>query len=272
MRESAFKKKYGAWGLVAGAAEGLGEAYSIALAKRGLNVIMIDTQKSSLNSLSEKLESDYAVKTLCLHLDLVEDDATDKIMELMESVGCRLFIYNAAYSLVKPFTHHTAEELDHFIDINTRTQIKTVHRFSKYLIQKKQKGGMVLMSSLSGLIGMQLVAPYAATKAFAWNLAEALHHELKPYDIDIMACIAGATATPAYLKTQPKYGFPKPSVLIPEKVAEYALMKLGQKTLCIPGFSNRFSYFILTRLLPRKLAAAIANKTMGSMYKHKTET
>lgn len=122
------------------------------------------------------------------------------------------------------------------------------------------------MSSLAGLIGMQLVTPYAATKAFAWNLAEALHHELKPYKIDVMACIAGATATPAYLKTNPKYGWPKPAVMQPEDVAETALKNLGRKTLFIPGVANRFNYFILTRLLPRKIAASIANKTMGGMY------
>jgi len=122
------------------------------------------------------------------------------------------------------------------------------------------------MSSLAGLIGMQLVVPYAATKAFAWNLAEALHHEFIPYKIDVMACIAGATATPAYLKTNPRYGVLKPSVMNPSRVAELALKKLGKKTLFIPGFSNRVNYFILTRIMPRKKAASIANKTMGKMY------
>lgn len=122
------------------------------------------------------------------------------------------------------------------------------------------------MSSLAGLIGMQLVSPYAATKAFAWNLAEALHHELQQHKIDVMACIAGATATPAYLKTKPKYGWPKPAVMRPEEVTEQALNKLGKKVLFIPGFSNRLNYFILTRLMPRKMAASIANKTMAKMY------
>jgi len=95
-----------------------------------------------------------------------------------------------------------------------------------------------------------------------------LHHELKPHDIDVMACIAGATATPAYLKTNPKYGVFKPLLMKPGEVAETALNKLGKKTLFIPGFSNRLNYFILTRLLPRKMAASISNKMMGKMYSH----
>jgi short-subunit dehydrogenase len=55
----------------------------------------------------------------------------------------------------------------------------------------------------------------------------------------------------------------------PEAVAEAALNKLGRKTLFIPGFSNRMNYFILTRLLPRKLASSLANKTMKKMYANK---
>ena len=52
----------------------------------------------------------------------------------------------------------------------------------------------------------------------------------------------------------------------PSNVASGALKKLGARALYIPGFSNRVSYFILTRLMPRRIAAAIANRTMGTMY------
>ena len=37
-----FKEKYGPWAIIAGAAEGLGEAWSRALAQRGMNLIMVD--------------------------------------------------------------------------------------------------------------------------------------------------------------------------------------------------------------------------------------
>jgi hypothetical protein len=57
--------------------------------------------------------------------------------------------------------------------------------------------------------------------------------------------------------------------MTPQDVAEAALAKLGKKTLFIAGRSNRINYFILTRLLPRKIASALANKTMWNMYKNK---
>lgn len=270
MTEKAFKNKYGSWAIIVGSAEGLGESYAIALAKRKMNLILVDNQLKLLTAISKKLETDFGIETVQLHLDLKNNDAVKKMMDEIEKVDCRILIYNAAFSLIKPFINHSEEELNNFIDINTKTQLKLVHQFSKHLVKKNQKGGILLMSSLAGLIGMQLVSSYAATKAFAWNLAEALHHELKPKNIDVMACIAGATATPAYLKTKPTYGFIKPLVMQPNDVAESALKKLGKSALFIPGFSNRLNYFILTRLIPRKIAASVANKTMLTMFKQQS--
>jgi len=263
-----FLQKYGDWAVVAGAAEGLGKAWSESLAKRKMNIVMVDNQPDLLDQLAIKLEKEEQIQTVRLHLDLGKQEAYQVIIQKVQKLNCRLLIYNAAYSLVKPFSEVTIDELDNFIEINNRTQIKLVHSFANYLIEKNNGGGILLMSSLAGLIGMHMVTSYAATKAFSWNLAEALHHELKPNGIDVMACIAGATATPAYLKTNPKYGFIKPLVMKPEAVAEAALDKLGRTTLFIPGFSNRLNYFILTRLMPRKMAAKIANSTMGHMYAH----
>jgi short-subunit dehydrogenase len=266
-----FKDKYGPWAILAGSAEGLGKSYTLALAKRGMNIVMIDTQTDLQKSLALRVEKEFDIQTIILAIDLAKQNAAKEIIHSIRDIDCRLLIYNAAYSKIRSFASYTEEELQAFIDVNILTNIKLVHSFVQYLKISKKSGGILLMSSLAGILGMQLVAPYAATKAFTRNLAESLHYELKPYNIDIMACIAGATATPAYLETQPKYGLFKPSVMKPSTVAEATLKKLGKKTLFIPGFWNQTSYFILTRLLPGKAASFITNKTMGKMYKHKIE-
>jgi short-subunit dehydrogenase len=261
-----FRDKYGPWALIVGAAEGLGEAFCLALANKKMNLVMVDNRKAELESLSIRLQDNYGILTQTLHLELNNKSATAIILESIKSRDIGLLIYNAAFSRIKPFIKYSAEELDAFISVNADTQIHLIHAMAKRFISRDRTGGMLLMSSLAGLIGMQLAAPYAATKAFTWNLAEGLNYELKPYHIDVMACISGATATPTYLKSKPNYGRIKPLVMQADKVAEAALNKLGKKALYIPGFGNRLNYFILTRLLPRKMAASLANKTMGEMY------
>jgi short-subunit dehydrogenase len=261
-----FRERYGDWALVAGAAVGLGESYCVALAKKGINLFMIDNREDQMASLADKLAKEYGIKTIPFCIDLFQKEAVTQIIEKTKTIEIRLMIYVAAFSQIKRFENYSSVDLDHYVNINVTTPIKLVHAFTNRLISKKQSGGILLMSSLAGLLGMQYIAPYAASKAFTWNLAESLHHELKPFNIDVMACIAGATATEAYLSTNPRYGFLKPQVQQSSEVAELALKNLGKKALFIPGFSNRFNYFILTRLLPRKMASYFANKTMKTMY------
>lgn len=260
------QNNYGDWAVIAGSAEGLGEAYAMALANRGMNLLLVDNREGPLKNLADRLEKEQGIRTVTLLADLADPASVEKIMKEVRINGIRLLIYNAAYSRVKPFLENEPADLDAYIAVNCSAQIHLVHAFASWLKQSGRGGGMLLMSSLAGLIGMQLVASYAATKAFAWNLAEALYHELKGHGIDVMACVAGATSTPAYLATNPRYGRISPSVLKPSVVAELALNALGKKSRFIPGLNNRMNYFILTRLLPRSLASRLANKAMSGLY------
>lgn len=261
-----FRKKYGQWALVAGAAEGLGEAYCRALARRKMNLLMVDFQGDKNTALARELEGSFGIDTIRLDLDLADRDAPEQIMKAMNDLDCRLIVYNAAYSRVKPFLANTTDDLDRYIEINARTPIHMVHSFAARL-KTSGGGGILIMSSLAALWGTQLLGPYGATKAFGYVLAEALAHELKPYGIDVMACMAGATATPAYLGTHPKYGWPRPSVMKPGIVAEKAIRKLGKKVFYVPGFSNQLNYFLPTRVFSRKFSRLMFNSTTGKMYR-----
>jgi uncharacterized protein len=263
-----FSERFGQWGLVAGAAEGIGAAYCGELARKGLNVILVDVKKNEMESLSSKLESKFNIKTRQLLLDLSLADAPDRCLEMIRETGCRLVIYNAAYSRVNPFLSAERAELELYINVNARTPLNLAYLFAGELKKTGKPGGLILMSSLAGLWGTRFVASYSGTKGFNLNLAEALSFELKPYGISVSACCAGATATPGYLGSNPEYGFIRPSVMKPERVAEIALKNLGRKTVIIPGFSNRMTYFFLTRILPRKISAALVNRTMASTYRN----
>jgi hypothetical protein len=133
------------------------------------------------------------------------------------------------------------------------------------------KGGILLMSSLAGLWGTRLVAAYSGTKGFNLAFAEALSHEMKPCGIAVSACCAGATATPGYLGTNPSYGLIRPSVMKPGRVASIALKNLGKKTVIIPGFYNKMTCFLLTRIFPRRISSALVNNTMVNTYKDRID-
>ena len=261
-----FKKRYGEWALVAGAAEGIGQGFTTALAQQGINVVMADRNQDAMNHLATKVREDYGIEVKEILVDLEMEDALDVLLQSIGDIDCRLLIYVAAYSNVKPFLSNEKEELDTYINVNSRTPIQLVHGFANRLQSQNSSGGIILVSSLAGLLGPPLVAPYAATKGFLIRLAESLSTEFKPLNIDISVCCAGLTATPTYQENTPEATRTKLKPMDPIQVADYAINQLGRKAVCIPGWKNRFIFFLLLRLLPRSVSSKILGKTMKKMY------
>lgn len=257
----------GEWAFIAGAAEGLGEAFSTVLAAAGMNLVMADIKAPELEKLAPELEKKYRMKTDPLVIDLSEENAWQRCMEKILEHDCRLLVWNAAYSHVRPFLEHTHDVLDQFVNVNARNVIHIVHAFASTLQAEDKPGGILLMSSLSGVVAPPLVAPYAATKAFNIKLAESLFYELKPLGIRITACTAGIVSTPKFWESSPVFGTFKPSIMEPEAVVAFAIRNLGRKPVITPGWSNRFSYFLLTRILPKNVSLKIVAGTMQKMYR-----
>jgi hypothetical protein len=252
------------WACIAGAAEGLGAAFAIELAKKRFNLMMVDVDRDKLGSTIDQIKLSYKVDIQAIILDLETKDAADKLLTELKKVRCNFLVYNAAYGPVKPFLYNTKEELDRYIDLNIRTLTKLTYGFIHMNIGRKP--GILFLSSLAGWRGTQLVVPYAATKAYVWNFAEGLHYEFKGGGVKIGVCVPGATDTPNYRSTRPKKTKLSPKPMDPVDVAAFAIKNFGKQLFLIPGRSNRISHFIMQRVLPRKWASRIHNKVMGEMY------
>ena len=259
-------ERYGNWALVAGAAVGIGEGFTTMLASCGFNIILVDRNATAMHALALKIGVDYHVESMELNLDLASPGAAEECMKAATRADCRLMIYVAAWSRVRRFTELDPSELDGFLAVNTRTLLHLVHGFSRRLILTGKTGGILLVSSLAGLIGPQFVATYAATKAFSIRLTESLYEELKEHGIDITVCCSGTVSTPTYLKSNPSFEKMKPPFMEPSAVAGYAMKKLGRKPVCIPGLTNRLQYFFLMNLIPRQAARRLVNNAMKKMY------
>jgi short-subunit dehydrogenase len=260
-----FVSRYGEWALIAGAAEGIGSAFSTTLAGYGMNLILSDKNIASLDLLADELEKTHGIKTIRLHQDLAEENASSDCLDIVNEIDFRFMIYVPAFSPVGKFTEYSEEEIDYFLSLNVRTPVHLVHSFLKRM-QKGQPYGIILMSSLAGMLGPALAAPYAATKAFSIIFSESLFYELKDDRVDILACCAGPTSTPTYWKSNPGNQSKIIEIMQPLDVATYALKMLGKKPFCIPGWKNRLFYYFLIRIIPRKIAGILVSRSMVKMY------
>ena len=270
MKQLNLRTRYGEWALVAGAAEGLGKAFSQGLAAEGMNLILVDLQKQPLDSLSTELKTSFGIQISALHLDLADEDTVSSMMESIKATGCRLIIYNAAFSRVQKFIENDADMLERYVRVNMQTPLKLIYAFCQlHMGDRTRRKGLLLMSSLAGSWGTQLLGPYGGSKAFNQNLAESLHHELKGEGFDVLACIAGPTSTPGYLSSLPGGKADTISPMQPEDVVKAGLKALGRKAYVVPGFKNKLIYFLMTRILPRSISLRIMNRSVGKLYSEK---
>jgi short-subunit dehydrogenase len=261
------KEKYGNTALIAGASEGIGEAFAIFLAREGLDLVLVARRLQPLKELTDILEKEYNVKVKCISCNLAGINAAREIQEALNELEINLLVYNAALSYIGPFIKNTAENHVQIAQANMITPLNMIHAFGEKMLAKGQ-GAVIFMASLAGFQGSGYLSVYAATKAFTRILAESLWYEWKNSGVDVIACCAGATATPNFKKTNPeKTGFFIPRVLAPEEVVNGCFRKLGRQPSCITGRGNRLASFFMQKILPRKRAITIMGDTTRKMYR-----
>jgi short-subunit dehydrogenase len=243
-----FAERYGPWAVIAGASEGIGAAFSRALAERGLNLVLVARRPEPLAALEREIAGRAPVKVRCLPLDLGSADAAERLEAELADLDVGLVVYNAARAPSGPFLEIPLADQLAAIDVNVRGPLGLAHRFGRRLASRG-RGGIVLLSSLTAFQGSPFVATYGATKSFLLTLAEGLWFELAPHGVDVLVVCAGATRTPSYLRRATRKA---PGELEADQVAREALAALGHGPLRIPGRLNRFASQVMRRLLPRR--------------------
>ena len=261
MRSARFKETYGPYALVAGGSYGLGAAFAEAIARRGLNVVLLARQEERLKATAARLKEAHGVDVVAIAVDVADyESVKERLGALKVSIG--LLVYDAAYAPIGRFEDVTEDQLLRATEVNVRAPLLLAKFLSAPMIARG-RGGIVLMSSLAGSQGSPNIAAYAATKSFNAILAEGLWKELKPHGVDVLACMAGAILTPGYQEAEGAK--PAPGTLEAKDVAEQTLNALGKGPVVVPGSVNKLARFVLMRLLSRRAAIAIMAKNTGGL-------
>lgn len=252
-----FPDRYGKWAVVAGASEGLGEAFAAALAARGMNVVLVARRGRILEAIGERLAAEHGVEVRCLELDLSAAGFPGTLKEATGDLDLGVLVYNAAFVPMGQFLDNDEDGIEAAVDVNVRGPLRLVRALAPAM-KERGRGAVVLMSSLSGLQGSPHIAVYAATKAFNTIFAEGLWYELVPHGIDVAACVSGAVPTPGY---QERFGREVPGMLSADDAVRQTLDRLGKGPRIVPGRINRFAHQLVRRLLPRRTAIRLIAKS-----------
>jgi short-subunit dehydrogenase len=233
-------EQYGPWAMIAGGSEGIGLSYAKRLAAEGLNLILLARREAPLKSAKDKLLSEYDVTVDIHSIDLTAPEIEKSLDDIIGEREIGLFIYNAgAVHGTEIFHEAPISSALRMVDINCRGPLIFCHKLASGM-RDRGKGGIILMSSLTGLTGTGYISAYSATKAFDIVLAEALWSELKPYGVNVLGLIAGVTDTPAMKASGGRFDRDGPNPpMHPDDVADEGLAQLGKLPVWVAGESNR---------------------------------
>ena len=254
--------RYGEWALVTGASSGIGRATAGALAAEGLNVVLIARRRGELEAWGAELSARFGVKTMALAIDLAQPEAAAAIDASTAELNVGLLVAAAGFGTAGSFLEADLAPEEEMLAVNCRSVLQLSHRFGRRFAAQG-RGGIILFGSLVGYQGTPRAAHYAATKAYVQSLAEALHVELAPKSVDVLASAPGPVRSGFGDRARMVMG----AAETPEAVAQATLAALGRSMTVTPGvLSKLLTWSLMTA--PWALRVRIMAKIMGGMTAH----
>jgi len=185
------------WALITGASGGIGRHYSIALARDyGYNLYLVSNQQKELADLAIEMRDTYHVQTESLCLNMAAPDAAEHIYEYAQkrNLEVEVLINNAGMLIFNPFCETPLGKIETLLMLHMIALTKLTHLFGCDM-RARRKGYILNMSSMSAWMAMPGIQCYNATKAYVLSFSKALHYELRPFGVRVLALTPGSTDT-----------------------------------------------------------------------------
>jgi len=206
--------------VVTGAAQGIGKAIALLLARQGASLVLADINLEMARESAREIEE--GAKCLALKSDVSNfQDAEKIIKETVERLGSvDILVNNAGITKDNVLLRMKEDQWDQVMAVN----LKGTFNFTKAAIKVmlRQKNGKIInIASITGLMGNAGQANYSASKAGVIGFTKAIAREYADRGITVNAIAPGFIATTM-------------TDTIPEKEREELIKQIPMKRLGIP--------------------------------------
>ncbi|WP_133524796.1 3-ketoacyl-ACP reductase [Flavobacterium sp. 245] len=181
--------------LITGAGKGIGKAIAIALAKEGVNLILIARTQADVDQLADQT-TNLGVKSLALAADVSDMNSINAAVEkaLAEFKNIDILINNAGIASFGKFLELEPSDWEKIIQVNLMGTYYTTRAVIPNMIER-QTGDIINISSTAGLNGNALTSAYSASKFAVLGLTDSLMQEMRKHNIRITALTPSTVAT-----------------------------------------------------------------------------
>ncbi|MFP5502300.1 MAG: SDR family NAD(P)-dependent oxidoreductase [Candidatus Sericytochromatia bacterium] len=246
--------------MITGASAGIGASFAGALARRGLDLVLVARRRAALEAIAARLTADHGVRVEVIACDLARSDATETLMAEVATRGLRIdwLINNAGFGAWGPFAEVDPARAVEMLQLNV-VALTALTRALLPGMRERRRGVVINVASVAAFQGVPHFAVYAASKAYVLSFTEALAEEVRGEGIVVQALCPGTTRTEFFEVA----GMPpeaRSAYMSPEAVVEASLGGIARRSpVVVPGAKNRL-LAIGSRLGPRRLVTRVAGR------------
>lgn len=176
--------------LVTGANRGIGRVITETLLQRGARKVYLGVR--NLETVAD-LEQQYADQVTPIHIDLSRPGTV--ISAAANAQDVEIVINNAGVlKNASPLQPESIDALHTQMDINVAGLLRMAQAFAPVL-KANQGGAFVQLNSIASLRSFPAFATYAASKAAAYSITQALRHEMAEQNTVVLSVHPGPIAT-----------------------------------------------------------------------------
>ncbi|MFV8334591.1 3-ketoacyl-ACP reductase [Flavobacterium sp. RSP29] len=211
--------------LITGAGKGIGKAIALALAKEGVNVILVARTQEEIDSVAAKARS-LRVKALAITADVADINSVNAAVTkaLAEFGTIDILINNAGIAAFGKFLELEPTDWERIIQVNLMGTYYVTRAVLPNMIER-QIGDIINISSTAGLSGNALTSAYSASKFAVLGLTESLMQEVRKHNIRVTALTPSTVATEMAKDLKLTDGNPE-KVMQAEDMAELIIAQL----------------------------------------------
>ena len=181
--------------VITGGAAGMGRTTSLAFAREGASVAILDIQKEAGEETVALIRQNGGTAEF-FETDVADawqvDAAFDRVIEVFGSYNV---LFNHAGTItVKPLHESTEEDYDRLMDINVRSAFLVCRRAVKEM-SDNGGGSIVITASIASELGFPLESIYCMTKGAVLQLARSISAEYRDQGIRCNAVCPGFVKT-----------------------------------------------------------------------------
>lgn len=251
------QERYGDWALVTGASAGIGAEFARALARQGMDCVLVARRREKLEALAQEIEEEHGVNTRVVAADLAAPDGPDEVAKAVADLDLGMLVNNAGVGGAGRFDKLDVDRLREMVNLNCMAPMLLTHKLLP-LFQERGRGAIVITGSVAGRQPLPLHGVYGATKAFDLMLGESLYVEMREQGVDVLVLEPGSTLT-EFQEVAGEISHEGDSA---SEVVEVALRALGRQPSVISGWMNWLRANAATRVGSRPMVAYVARAVM----------